>query len=98
MHSSTAILYIFSKNSVFFLYGLATGHSHVASVQHDLTTPSSVLLIPPVFSPSLDGNGGIQSSGDWFIGLLDIATSSDKSDVEGGIDRASGDERLLDNR
>ena len=36
----------------------ATSHSRAASVQHDLETPS-VLLVPPVFSPSLDANGGI---------------------------------------
>ena len=39
-----------------FLSRPATSHSHAASVQHDLATPSSVLLVPPVFCPSLDTN------------------------------------------
>ena len=43
----------------FFLSRPTTGYSHAASVQHDLTTLSSVLLVPPVFSPSPNANGGI---------------------------------------
>ena len=35
-------------------------------------------------------------SDDWVIGLHDIATAPDESDVEWGIDRALGDRGLLD--
>ena len=35
------------------------GHSHAANDQHDLTTPSSVVLVPPAFSPCPDVNGGL---------------------------------------
>ena len=60
MQSSTAILHISSTNiTFFFLPGPVTGRSHVAGVQHDLVTPSSVLLVPSVSSPCLGVNGGI---------------------------------------
>ena len=42
----------------FFLPGLATGHSLIASVQHDLATPASVSPTPFISSPSPDANGG----------------------------------------
>ena len=37
-------------------------------------------------------------SNDWFIGILGIMTTLNELDVEGGIDRASSDEGLLDSR
>ena len=43
----------------FSISGPATGHSHAASVQHDLANPSSVLLVPSASSLSPDANGGI---------------------------------------
>ena len=43
----------------FFQSRPATGHSHATSVQHDLATPSSVLLVPPTLSSCLDANRGI---------------------------------------
>ena len=47
------------QDSGFFLFEPLTGHSHAASVQHDLATPSFVFLVPPIFSPALEANGGI---------------------------------------
>ena len=37
-------------------------------------------------------------SDDWFIGILGIMTTLDELDAEGGINRASSDEGLLDSR
>ena len=54
----TAILRISSTKIASFLHGLATSRSHAASVQHDLITHSSPLLVPPISSPCLDANGG----------------------------------------
>ena len=42
----------------FCLTGTVTDHSHVASVQLDLVTPTSISPTPPASSPSLDANGG----------------------------------------
>ena len=54
----------------FFQSGSATGHSHTVSIRPDLVTPLSVFLIPPVSSPCLDANGGIDlleiGSSDWL--------------------------------
>ena len=60
MQCSTSILHISSnKITSFFYLGPAIGRSLTISVQHDLITPLSALLAPPVSSPCLDGNGGI---------------------------------------
>ena len=72
------------------------GHSHSVSTQPDLTTLSSILLVPLAFSPCPDDNGGND--------LLEIGSSKCSSlrlpqgelDVEWGIDKALGDEGLLD--
>ena len=68
MHNSTLSRTSFPR-SRFFLFEPVTGHSHAASVQHDLTTPSFVFLVPPIFSPSLK------------VRFLDIATTLDESGV-----------------
>ena len=52
------LIHLFQDHN-FFLSVPATGHSHAASIQHDLATSSFVLLVPPVFSPSSDANEGI---------------------------------------
>ena len=49
---------VFSRTRSGLFYPMA-GHSHATNDQHDLATPSSVLLVPPAFSPYLDTNGGI---------------------------------------
>ena len=40
-------------------FGPITSRSPATIVRHELVTPSSVLLAPPVSSPCLDANGGI---------------------------------------
>ena len=49
----------FFQDRDFFQSGLATNHSRVVSARPDLATLSSVLLVPLVFSPCPDANGGI---------------------------------------
>ena len=45
-------------SSRFFLPGTVTDHSHVASIQRELVTPTSISPAPPASSPSLNANGG----------------------------------------
>ena len=55
----------------FFQSGPVTGHSHAASVQLDLATLSSVLLVPSISPRCLDANGRIDLLA---IGSLDLLT------------------------
>ena len=57
-HRGRYLLRLFQDRN-FCRFGPVTGHSRIVSAKPDLTTLSSVLLVPLAFSPCLDASGGI---------------------------------------
>ena len=87
------------KDCVFPLPGPEDDRFHAAGAQRDLIIPLSALLVHPASSPYLDTNVGIGlRATESLIGLLDITTMSNESDVGMGTVRAIGGEGLSESR
>ena len=93
---AAVILCIFFQDREFFQSRLAIGHSSIVRAWLDLATLSSVFLVPLAFSLCPDANGRIDLLA---IGSYEcFSTTSGELEVEWGIDRAPGDEGLLNSR